>query len=173
MESSLRATAVILLFGSSTLFGSSVGAAPKPEAAAPASADTAKAKAWVSDIYRFYTPAGGAKGAPWITNKDVKRYFEPALAKRILKDRETAEKNHDLPLLDSDPFVDGQDWDIKSYTVTVDVASTGKSVATVSFVSAGTAMTIKLDLVQTPAGWRIADIHYQDGRSLLDTLQTA
>jgi hypothetical protein len=142
-------------------------------AAVPASSPAASAKAWVAEIYRKYTPAGGGKGAAWGTDKDVKRYFEGGLAERIVQDRRVAAKRNDAPILDGDPFIDAQDWSIPSFEISTDDLGHGRCTAIVKFENAGTRTMVTLDLVQTRDGWRISDIHYSDGRSLLETLHTA
>jgi hypothetical protein len=142
-------------------------------AAAPANTPTASAKAWLTEIYRKYTPAGGGKGAPWGTDKNVKRYFDSTLAERILQDRHVAAKKNDAPILDGDPFIDAQDWSIASFDIATEDLGNARCKATVRFKNAGTPSVVTLDLVQAGDAWRISDIHYSDGRSLLETLHTA
>ena len=67
-----------------------------------------------------------------------------------------------LPRLDGDPFVDAQDWDIAKLAITVK-AEGPKTVGLVSFENQGKPTEIKLDLVRTGMGWRIADIKSPSG----------
>ena len=100
----------------------------------------------------------------------MRRYFEPSLAALISNDRKDAAKHHDVPTLDGDPFIDAQDWEIKSFDITVNEMDGSKAAATVKFVNAGEPATVTLDLVSIAGAgnanpWRISDITYlHDGK---------
>jgi len=91
------------------------------------------------------------------------------VAAAMIKDQAAAAKRRDVPTLESDPFIDAQDWEIAD--VAVSVTTTGaKAVASVSFTNFKEKHEITYDLVQTPAGWRIADIKFGNGRESLRQL---
>jgi len=101
----------------------------------------------------------GFKGQPyWQTS----RFFTPELARIIDADMRDAKRRGEVPKLDGDPFLDAQDWNIKDLAISVK-ADGSKAVGNVSFDNLGKHTEITLDLVQTQAGWRIADIKSPSG----------
>ncbi len=60
------------------------------------------------------------------------------------------------------PFLDAQDWEIKNLAISVK-ADGPKATGEVAFDNLGKRTQITLDLVQTQAGWRIADIKAPSG----------
>lgn len=90
------------------------------------------------------------------------RFFVPKLARAIDADMREAKRRGEVPRLDGDPFLDAQDWEIRNLAISV--KSDGpKAVGDVAFDNLGKRTRITLDLVQTPAGWRIADIKSPSG----------
>src|SRR6266436_1620428 len=77
----------------------------------PAVAANASATAFVTKIYDAYK-GKNSKGILIDTDAAIRRYFEPSLAALISKDEKDAARRHDVGTLDSDPFIDAQDWDI-------------------------------------------------------------
>jgi hypothetical protein len=145
--------------------------------AGSARADDGAALAFVKSVYAPYK-GKNTKGVAIDTDAQLRRYFEPSLAALISKDRKDAARHHDVPTLDGDPFIDAQDWEIKSFDITVNDTGDGKATSVVKFVNASEPVTVTLDLVsvatagnanssqngnQTP--WRISDITYlHDGK---------
>ena len=125
--------------------------------AGPAAADAASALAFVSAIYNSYTT--GRREGVWIdSGHKLRRYFEPVLAEAMNKDQENAAKHHEVGELDSDPFIDAQDFDIEHFDVTIKDTAPGKVTATVTFDNFGKQETIVLDLIAVKNDWRIYDI---------------
>jgi Protein of unknown function (DUF3828) len=120
------------------------------------------AKDFVSAIYEPYK-GKDAKGTPLDSDAAVNRFFEPALATLILKDQKESEKRGEAPSLDSDPFVDAQEWEIDTVDVAVRENGPEKASATVTFKNFGKPTTVVLDLVKSKKGWRIADIRSESG----------
>ncbi len=89
-------------------------------------------------------------------------FFTPDLATMIADDRARAEAAGDMPLLDGDPFLNAQDWEIKRLSIKVDHGAAGKATGHVRFTNGGVPVAIDLMLVQTAKGWRIRDIHYAE-----------
>ena len=128
------------------------------------------ALAFVKAIYAPYK-GKNTKGLAIDTDAQLRRYFEPSLVDLISKDRKDAARHHDVPTLDGDPFIDAQDWEIKSFDVTVNDTSDGKATSIVKFVNVDEPVTLTLDLVFLPGAgnatnaWRIHDITYlRDGK---------
>ena len=66
-------------------------------------------------------------------------------------------------MLNGDPFIDAQDWEIANLKTAVKSTGANTAVATATFVIFMEARTVTLDLVVTPAGWRIAEIRSPSG----------
>jgi hypothetical protein len=118
----------------------------------------ATAQAFVDNLYRPYLKAG-FPGQPY---DDAARFFVPALAQAMDRDNREAKRRNEVPTLNGDPFVDAQDWEISK--LSIDVTGSGDTAtARVSFQNFGEARRVLLELVKTPAGWRIADIKAPSG----------
>jgi hypothetical protein len=115
-------------------------------------------QAFLQSIYDPYLKAG-FKGQPYW---QVDRFFVPALARVIDADMREAKRRVEVPKLDGDPFLDAQEWDIENLAISVK-ADGPKATGEVSFDNFGKRTQVALDLVQTPAGWRIADIKSPSG----------
>jgi len=132
--------------------------------AAPALAAEPTAKAFVSAIYAKYK-GKNTKGIPLDKDAQIRRYFAPALAALIIKDRNDAAKRNEVGALDGDPFIDAQDWEIASFDIAVAENGPDKARATVKFTN-DKPQVVVLDLVKLKKEWRIAEITYQrDGKS--------
>ena len=115
------------------------------------------ARTFLASIYNAYKGKNG-NGIPLDGEAVIKRYFEPGLAALIIKDQKDAESRGDVPMLDGDPFIDAQDWDIASFDIAVQDTGPNKARGTVKFQNTDKAMTVVLDLVKLREGWRISDI---------------
>jgi Protein of unknown function (DUF3828) len=140
----------------------SAGPALAPTAAGAADAT---ALAFVTDIYAAYK-GKDAKGHPLDDERAIRRYFEPSLATLMVKDQKIAAKRGEVGLLDFDPFIDAQDWEIATFDIAVDDGAPGKATATVKFSNFDKPVTVRLDLVKLKNEWRIADITWlRDGKA--------
>jgi hypothetical protein len=119
-------------------------------------ADTS-AHDFVAAIYNTYVGKNG-NGVALDNERTVRRYFEPSLAALILKDQKDAARRNEVGVLDFDPFVDAQDWDISSFALTVSETGSDKASATVKFSNHGTDSTIVLDLAKIKNEWKITNI---------------
>jgi Protein of unknown function (DUF3828) len=136
-------------------------------AAVGAQAAEPSAKSFVESIYAAYK-GKDSKGVSLETNAAVRRYFDPKLAALIIKDRKDA--HGELPKLDTDPFIDAQDWEIDAVNVAIRETAPDKANATVSFKSLGDQRTLVLALVKLKMGWRIADITSDRNETLREFL---
>jgi hypothetical protein len=133
--------------------------------AAPALAADPSAVAFVTANYNAYK-GKDAKGVPLDNERIIRRYFEPTLAAAMAKDQKAAARRNEVGLLDFDPFLNAQDWDVDAFDIAVSDAAAGTAKATVKFVNQGQAMTVVLDLVQAKNDWRIYDITWlHDGKT--------
>ncbi len=128
----------------------------------PAAAQNPDPKSFVENIYKSYL----GKNTPALdlsTREALDLYFTPSLADLIEKDAKEAEKLQEAPLLNGDPFVDGQDWEITDPVVTIQESASDRATATASFKNFGKAVSVRLALVLTPKGWRVDDVIWSDG----------
>jgi hypothetical protein len=126
-----------------------------PVMTAPAPNSTPQA--FLDAIYKTYL-GKESKGIAISRAAVIRQYFVPALAAAMIKDQAQAARRSEVPALDGDPFVDAQDWDIANLAISVKMEGAAKAVGTVTFTNFGEAHTVRLDLVKSTAGWRIADI---------------
>jgi hypothetical protein len=130
-------------------------------ATAAAWAEASSPQAFLDGIYKAYL-GQPSRGIPLTSDAVIRRYFAPPLADAIIKDFAAARKANEVPLLNGDPFVDAQDWEIANLKIGVKTSSKA-AVATVTFTNFKEPRTVTLDLVSTAAGWRIADIRAPSG----------
>jgi Protein of unknown function (DUF3828) len=130
--------------------------------AVTAKAETASPRAFIDGIYQHYL-GQDSKGLVLSGDTVIRRYFAPPLADAIAKDFAAAHKAGEVPMLNGDPFIDAQDWEISNLKTTVKSTGANTAVATAAFVIFMEPRTVTLDLVNTPAGWRIADIRSPSG----------
>jgi Protein of unknown function (DUF3828) len=140
-------------------FGAGPLALTEAEAADPS------ALAFVADIYAAYE-GKDSKGHPLDDERAIRRYFEPSLAALMVKDQKSAAKRGEVGLLDFDPFLDAQDWEVATFDIGVDDDAPGKATATVKFSNFDKPQTVRLDLVKLKNEWRIAEITWvRDGKA--------
>jgi uncharacterized protein DUF3828 len=123
------------------------------------------AKTFLNSIYQHYlgNSSGDGKGVALTNAKAVRSYFTVGLASLILEDRAAAAKRGEPPVLDGDPFMGRQDWDISNLSVEVKDAGAFKATGTVSFMDAGKPGKIVLEMLRSGNEWRIADIEWDSG----------
>ena len=124
-------------------------------------ADAQSAEAFLHSIYDGYIgPHEKAPVIDYTKQRELERYFEPSLAKIIADDSTRAAKNGDEGTLEADPFIDAQDWDIKSFDIKVAPVDADRANARVKFDNLGTAELIHLQLIRISGAWKIHDIDY-------------
>jgi len=111
------------------------------------------AQAFLESVYAPYK-AKSTKGQNYHL---AYRFFEPSLARAMARDYQLAQKNNVPPTLNGDPFVDAQEWEVSGLTIRA-AESGDQATGIVSFVNLSQKKTLAIELVKTPAGWRIADI---------------
>ncbi len=120
-----------------------------------ARAQSSTALDFLKSIYEPYKQAG-FKGQPYW---ETRRFFVADLAGAIEQDFAEAKKRKEVPPLDGDPFIDAQDWDIRSVSYAIpEMSSGGRTVAAIALDNLGKPTLVALFLVETPQGWRIDDI---------------
>jgi len=125
-------------------------------------------KKFLEEIYRHYGADGDAID---FAGADGETVFSQSLVDLIRTDREQAAG--EAGALDFDPICMCQDFNIKAVKVTVKPGPGDHTMASVSFTNFDQPQKIDVDLVKTPAGWRIDDLHGPDVASLKDYLKEA
>lgn len=119
---------------------------------------------FLDQIYKVYRNNHNARGIDYSKPENVRRYFAPPLAKAILKDMADARKRNEVSLLNGDPFIDAQDWEIANLKIEMKPGATRRNATgVVTFTNAREPRTVMLDLVKTGDGWRIAEINAPSG----------
>jgi hypothetical protein len=136
-----------------------------------ASAQTgAQAEGFVRKIYAGYHRSASSREPDYL-GKDAPLVFSPSLLALIRKDRRKAKG--EIGTLDFDPICACQDADGLALSgVTIRSDKYGRAVANVSLQYRQPAIKrLELELLWTPAGWRIDDISSMEVPSLRKLLQ--
>ena len=119
----------------------------------------------VADLYKVHNQKRG----PFHPGHSalLYKYFEKHLADMIHKDAVTSAAKHDVGVIDGDPLYDAQDFEIKNFAIGQASAENGKAKVPVTFENLGDKKTLIFTLVNSSSGWRISDIDYGEGRTLV------
>jgi hypothetical protein len=141
--------------------------ASTPIAAAGEAVDIA-AQGVVTELYK----AHDSKKSPFFQTKDralVDKYFTKALADLIWKDATTSKG--EVGALDGDPLYNAQDTEIKNFAVgRADVKDDAATVP-VTFTNFGNKQTINFRLKRVKDAWKIDDIDYGSGETIVKWLK--
>ena len=170
----LRPVSPILLMVVALLaFGAGAGAEGKKASTArdtssqPALAGET-ADGFLHSVYdRYLGPQSKAPPLDYSNLSDLERYFDAPLAAMLHDDFIRAQKADDVPSLDGDPFIDAQDWAIKSLDIQVTAVDANHAIASVKFTNAGTPEALKVQLVRVAGSWKIHDIDYGNRQGTL------
>ena len=123
------------------------------------------AKAFLNSIYQHYLgkSSGDAAGIALTNANLVRSYFTVGLASLILEDRAAAAKRGEPSVLNGDPFVGHQEWDISELSIEVKDTGALKTTGIVTFMNSGKPEKIVLELLRSGMEWRIADIQWDSG----------
>jgi hypothetical protein len=122
----------------------------------------------VADLYKVHKQ----KHSPFFQTRSralLYKYFEKTLADLIWKDAVHSKK--EVGAIDGDPLYDAQDMKIKKFEIHKPVQENGKAKVNVTFENLGEKKTIVFLLVNGTTGWRISDIDYGEGRTLVSELK--
>ena len=127
------------------------------------------AKALVADLYRQHK-----RRSPFFQTRSralLDKYFAKTLADLIWRDQHSA--GDEVGVIDGDPLFNAQDMEIKNFSIGDDAGGPRMVIVPVTFDNFGERHEIKFQL-QTAggAGWKISNITYDDGSSLLELLKS-
>jgi hypothetical protein len=120
--------------------------------------------ALVNDLYKAHQHKRG----PFFQTRNralLYKYFEKSLAGMIWKD--AVSSKGEVGVIDGDPLYDAQDMEIKNFAIARATYDQGKAKVAVSFENFGKQKRIVFLLTNGRSGWRISDIDYGEGRTLL------
>ncbi len=152
----------LLLLAVVTLVGSGFAAAQGSK-----STKAKSPKALVVDLYRQH------KGrSPFFQTRNralVDKYFTKQLADLLWQDARSS--GGEVGALDGDPLFNAQDMDIKKFSIGEATERGLGAEVPVTFENFGAKHQIVFRLVMGRTGWKISDIKYDDGASLLEILK--
>jgi uncharacterized protein DUF3828 len=131
-------------------------------------AQDAGAQAFLQSLYSIYEKS--EKALDIGSETKAARYFVASVARLIGRDVAESRRRNEVGRLDFDPFVAAQDWAPTRIALSVAPgASADRATGTARFTAEGEKepTVVTLDLVRTPAGWRIADIHWSGQKESL------
>jgi hypothetical protein len=134
------------------------------QAAALAGGDP-EARFLLETIYKPYADAAAQEASVDVhQDEDARnaRIYVPELAALLARDRQEAEARGLSPRLDFDPLTYSQDWETTPVDITAEDAGPGKARGQATYTLFSKTTIIRFDLVKTNAGWRIADVHWND-----------
>lgn len=98
------------------------------------------------------------------------KYFDRTLANLIWRDAHSA--GGEVGALDGDPLFNAQDMEIKKFVIGAETVGAQAAEVPVSFQNLGAKHTVTFQIVAQRNGWRISNIRYDDGASLVDILRS-
>jgi len=121
----------------------------------------------IADLYKLHD----AEKGPFREKKRavVDKFFAKPLADLIWKDKDTPEG--EIGAIDFDPLYDGQDFSIKNFSIGQASVTGAKAVVIASFENFGEKNKVTFDLTETGGNWKIADIKYTNGFTLLGIIR--
>src|SRR4030095_13702876 len=120
-------------------------------------------RALVADLYRQHKTQ-----SPFVQSRSrafVDKYVARELANLLWQDAHSS--GDEVGALDGDPLFNAQDMDIKNFSIQEGIGGPRMVVVPVSFENLGEKHEIKFRLFSGGGTWRIANIEYDDGSTLL------
>jgi len=108
-----------------------------------------------------------------LDDRSLGRILTPALLQLVHEMEEGPAARGEARALTGDPFVNAPEAELSSLQVKVQERGPGKAVGTVTFRNRGKAARVTAELTRLKAGWRIADLAYDDGTRLSKLLKQA
>jgi hypothetical protein len=97
------------------------------------------------------------------------KFFDKTLAGLLWRDAHSA--GDEVGALDGDPLFDAQDMEIKNFLVGSETVGAQAAEVPVTFENFGVKHTITFQLVAQSNGWKISNLLYDDGVSIVDILR--
>lgn len=139
-------------------------------ATTPSHAQDDAAKQFLLGIYKQYL-GKNAPGVDYTSGKLATRYFDDSLTELVVRDQKESEG--EIGRIGFDPFINGQDFEVRSVNVTITSEDADRAKGVVSFTNFGRRQKVTYDLVRTARGWRISDIHWEGTKDTFRSLLSA
>jgi hypothetical protein len=98
--------------------------------------------------------------APYLAGEYLENWeevFSPTLA-QLFADMEAKSQELGEPILDADPFINGQDYEISELLIADPAIEGDRAIVDVSFLNFGQPSDLRYTLVRRAEGWKIDDI---------------
>ena len=158
----MRTTKYVVLVMTMCLFASlSVNAQPRPKPGKPSP------EAVVAELYKQHN-----KATPLFQTRSralLDKFFDKQLADLLWKDANTA--RDEVGPLNGDPLYNAQDMEIKDFKIGKAVISNGTAQVKVSFTNFDRKEEIRFDLGLSKTGWKVSNLTYLDGSTLVGILK--
>jgi hypothetical protein len=105
------------------------------------------------------------------SRRNLDKYFEKKLADLIWKD--LTAKRDESGVIDFDPFYNTQDPQVTNLRIARAEIENNKAIIRVTFENSGALEKITYILSLSDGRWKIADIEYRDGKTLLEYFRDA
>jgi hypothetical protein len=122
----------------------------------------------VAQLYKEHSGKSDPLQYP-ASKKLLQNYFYKPLLDLYLKDQ--AASKGEVGKIDFDPLYDAQDLQLTDFNLVIPNNKKESGYVAAHFKNMGLKQQVVFILKSTKAGWRIADIQYKDGRSLLNILK--
>lgn len=99
----------------------------------------------------------------------VDKYFDKQLADLLWKDATISRE--EVGALNGDPLYNAQDTEIKNFSIGKASVKNGTAQVKVSFMNFDRKEEIVFNLVSRKAGWKVSNLSYSDGTTLVGTLR--
>jgi len=159
MKASKLILVVVVMFGAS---GFSAAAGQESQSIKPTSP-----RALVADLYRQHK-----RRSPFFQTRSralLDKYFTKELADLLWQDAHSS--GDEVGAMDGDPLFNAQDLGVKKFSIGQETDVAGGPNVPVSFENFGEKHDLVFRLVGANQRWKIADIAYDDGTSLLEILK--
>jgi hypothetical protein len=141
-------------------------------AAASAAAQPSSAIDLIRPVYQALARDQEPRPAPMSREAAVRqRFYTPRLL-ALWRAAERCEARSGEPAIDADPWIQGQDHEIRNVQFQEGPVRDGRQEITVRFRNFGQPATVRFRMELTPAGWRIDDVA-GSGPSLATMLRNA
>ena len=121
----------------------------------------------VSELYKQHK-----KATPLFQTRSralLDKFFDKQLADLLWKDANTTRE--EVGPLNGDPLYNAQDMDIKDFKIGKAVISNGRAQVKVSFTNFDRKEEIRFDLSLSKTGWKVSNLTYLDGTTLVGILK--
>lgn len=124
-------------------------------------------EAVVAELYKQHN-----KATPLFQTRNralLDKFFDKQLADLLWKDANTA--RDEVGPLNGDPLYNAQDMEIKDFKIDKAVISNGTAQVKVSFTNFDRKEEIRFDLGLGKTGWKVSNLTYLDGTTLIGILK--